>query len=485
MQKKFVLLFFLAAVVMSFAAGFIFKDVIPISFFDTANDPFSQITDVLDDYYYYDLNDEAKLEAYVSQMDAIVDAYGNYFNDPYTRLEALSQSSDFIGLGIRFYFDGLIPVVSSVFYEAPAYLKLFPGDRIVGVVTSSNISFSSLSSTDEVLNYLSGNSGDEKTFIIENEDEIIRNVSITLDIIESPNIDIKAFKDDNISYIRIHTFSPYVDQNNVGTAQLFKQALTDFEAQGMDENHTLIIDLRDNPGGSLSALHNLNFPDYPIGIIQQLMPYDSAMPAFEMTDHENRVTRFYGGLTEPKPYDIAVLVNNQSASASEVLAAALSTYGYQIYGEETFGKHVYQNQYPLTQINDTQYMLIYTEGIWSYNDGLTVNTDPIDVTSVAANPYLEIASFSFEGTKSFDDVDQSISNYQIFLNEYLNATLREDGYYDQATENEVRMFQVQMSIEVTGSINFETFQAMYEIYMRRIHDITFDTQLLALIEMLS
>ena len=51
MNKKFVLIIFLAAVVMSFAAGFIFKDVIPTSLFQTRQDPFNEITSILDDYY--------------------------------------------------------------------------------------------------------------------------------------------------------------------------------------------------------------------------------------------------------------------------------------------------------------------------------------------------------------------------------------------------------------------------------------------------
>ncbi len=486
MEKKFVLIFFLAAVVMSFAAGFIFKDVIPLTLFDHASDPFEDITNILDDAYYYDINDEVMLEAYIAQLDAIVDAYGSYFNDPYTRLEVLtSQSSDLIGLGIRLYFDGLIPIVSSVSYDAPAYLKLYPGDRMKGIVLEDNILFETLSSTDDVIGYLTGDIGDIKTLIVENADGELRELSITLDIISSPNIELASFSDENISYIKIHEFRPYVDQNNPGTAQLFKETLNQFESEGMDENHTLIIDLRDNPGGSLSALHNLNFPEYPIGIIQQLIPYDPDMPAFNMVDHDGVETTFFGGLRQPKPYEIAVLVNENSASASEVLAASLSTFNYQVYGMQTFGKHVYQNQMPLTQINDITYMLIYTEGIWSYRDDLTINEHPLDITFISKNPYEFIQNFSYNGLFAYDDVDPMISTYQKFLNTYFDETIREDGYFDLETQEHIRLFQEDRDIEVTGVINYETFKHMYEVYMEKMHQLKEDTQLNTLIEMLS
>ena len=486
MQKKFVLIFFLAAVVMSFAAGFIFKDVIPLTFFERANDPFEDITHILEDVYYYDINDEVMIEAYVSQLEAIVDAYGSYFNDPYTRLEVLtSGSTDFIGLGIRLYFDGLIPVVSSVYYETPAYLNLYPGDRIEGIVLDDTVLFETLSSTDEVIGYLTGDIGDMKTFIVENADGEEREISLTLQIISSPNVETASFDDENIAYIKINEFRPYVDQNNPGTAQLFKDALIQFEQEGMDEHHTLIIDLRDNPGGSLSALHNLNFPEYPIGIIQQLIPYDQSMPAFSMVDHEGVETTFFGGLLQPKPYNIAVLVNDNSASASEVLAAALSTFDYEVYGIQTFGKHVYQNQIPLTQINDMTYMLIYTEGIWTYRENLAIHEHPLDMNHIPKSPYASMMNITYEGMFTYDDVNPLIQTYQIFLNAYLNTDIREDGYYDLETQARVRQFQEDMDIEVTGTINYETFQHMYEVYMEMTHQLRHDVQLNTLIEMLS
>ena len=489
MNKKFVLIVFLAAVVMSFAAGFIFKDVIPTSLFQTGQDPFNEITSILDDYYYYDINDAAKLESYVSQLDAIVEAYSRYFNDPYTRIDAypLSQSytTDYIGMGITFYFDGLIPVVSYVYYEAPAYQKLYPGDVLMGIKGEETTLFEDLASTDEVLSLLRGNQFDEKTFIVRNADFMTREETVIYDYIPITNVEVKQFNDTFISYIRIREFTPYVDADNPGTAQAFKDAIEYLEEHGLDERGTLIIDLRDNPGGAVSALHNLNFPNYPSGIIQQLIPYDSDYPAFQMTDYEGKITTFRGGLSEPKSYDIAVLVNQYSASASEVLAASLQQQGYLVYGQETFGKYVYQNQYPLTQINDIEYVLVYTEGIWTYKEGVTVLEDPIDVQSIDAHPYHEIDALVYDGLMQYDDVNQSLIPFQQFLNIYFDADIREDGYFDLETETLLREFQTEFDVAINGRLTYETFKVIYDLYNQYTQDLLYDTQLNALVDVLS
>lgn len=489
MNKKFVLIVFLAAVVMSFAAGFISKDVIPTSLFQTGQDPFNEITSILDDYYYYDINDAAKLESYVSQLDAIVEAYSRYFNDPYTRIDTipLSQSytTDYIGMGITFYFDGLTPIISYVYYEAPAYQKLYPGDVLFGIKGEETTLFEDLASIDEVLSLLRGNQFDEKTLLIRNADLIVREETIIYDYIPITNVEVKQFNDTFISYIRIREFTPYVDVDNPGTAQAFKDALEYLEEHGLNERGTLIIDLRDNPGGAVSALHNLNFPSYPSGIVQQLIPYASEYPAFQMTDNEGNITTFRGGLSEPKEYNIAVLVNQYSASASEVLAASLQQQGYFVYGQDTFGKNVYQNQYSLTQINDVEYVLVYTEGIWTYKDGVTLLEDPIDVQALEAHPYHAMDVLTYTGLMQYDDVHHALIPFQQFLNIYYEADIREDGYFDVETETLMRQFQTEFNVVINGTLNYETFQVMYNLYNQYTQDLLYDTQLSALVDVLS
>ena len=148
------------------------------------------------------------------------------------------------------------------------------------------------------------------------------------------------------------------------------------------EGKTLIIDLRDNPG-ALTALHNQGVSSLIPGIAQQLLPRNIVAPLFTMIPRSGTVQVFEGALSQLKPYDIKVLVNEHSASAAEVLAAALqSRGGYELYGRPTYGKGVYQNQLRLSDINGIRYSLIYTEGQWYYGDSLNVSTTPLDVNLI-------------------------------------------------------------------------------------------------------
>jgi carboxyl-terminal processing protease len=376
-------------------------------------------------------------------------------------------------------------VVSYVYFEAPAYQKLFPGDTIIGLKHTESMYFDTFTSTEDVLQALKGQQFDEKTLIVKNPDDVIREVTIIYDYIPMTNVEIKQFNASQVSYVSIHEFTPYVDADNPGTAQSFKDAIEYLEEHGLDDNGTLIIDLRDNPGGSVSALHNLNFPNYPVGIIQQLIPYESTYPAFQMTDYDGNVTTFRGGLPTPKPYDIVVLVNENTASASEVLAAALQQQGYAIYGEATFGKYVYQNQYPLTQLNDIEYVLVYTEGIWTYKDGVTVLEDPIDVIALAPHPYHAMDRLTYDGMMKIDMVNETLIPFQQFLNIYYDSDVREDGYFDTETEQLVRTFQGEYNLTVNGFINEETYHKMYDLYNVFTQDLNYDSQLETLVELLS
>jgi carboxyl-terminal processing protease len=482
MEKKWIGLFFLAAIFLSFAAGFAIKDIFPDRLFSQGSDIYETITSTLEDHYYYNLDDTATLEAYIASMDAIVAYYGSYFNDPYTRIDAYNPSTSTlvrnqVGLGIYIDFVDNIPVVRHVVYKGPSYQKLYPGDQILGIKDGvSFVEFNDINAVTEILReqaYLDNT----VTFEVRNAIGNLRDVTITYDILEDTNVTAHQFINTNVSYISIQQFNPYVDENNIGTAQAFKETLAYLETQWLDENGTLIIDLRNNPGGSLTALHNQGNSSLPSGIIQQLLPYDASVNYFSLIDNDGNITNYKGGLTGPKPYEIVVLVNRFSASASEVLAASLQSYGYDVYGEETFGKFVYQNQIPLTEINDTSYVLVYTEGIWTYKDQVTIQEDPIDIILTPTDKIEDIIELKYETIMEKDQVYEPLKDIIRVINLYYQLDLRTDGYFDTDIENAIKDIQNLASIQISGIIDFETFQHIYDLYLSVQYDISYDREL--------
>jgi carboxyl-terminal processing protease len=489
---------FLISVLLSFFAGYFASRVLPEFSPRNTQDIFEFITDQLELNYLYDLEDSEKNIAFIRSMEAIVEAYANLNNDPYTRVVSsplsVTPGSDetFVGIGVGFSFEGLNLRIGYVYVEGAAHGLIYPNDLITGIIKDDvTLLFDSLQSEDEVLALLSGTLGEMKSFLVMNPNGEIQMVNITYQAIETPSVYAVNLLEPNIAYIKITRFSSAPNASSMGTAGLFQDLLNTLESTvlltgGLEK--TLILDLRDNPGGSLSALHNQNESSLVPGIAQQLIRKNLDQTIFTMIPKSGVVQNFYGNLAQQKPYNIAILVNEHSASASEVLAAALMAEGYTLYGQETYGKGVYQNQVRITDIGDVRYSLLYTEGQWFYGNNLNVATTPLNVTPIAQTGIKSLNMPIYDGIISLDQVSQGLSLYQSFFNAYYELTgnqrLRTDGYFDQKTQSIIQMFQNEHEIAVTGKLDLSTARKVHILFMELSSDLSNDMQLAQLVELL-
>lgn len=499
MANKKLGILFLVSVILAFLAGYYISVVIPSTPPESTNDVFDQITTSFRNFYYYDIDDVEVEAAFIASMKGIVESYAEANNDPYTRLVAnplsVTPSGDemFVGIGIVFVMEDLDLRVSFIYPDGAAEDLLFPNDLIVGIVIDSeSLYFNTLRSEEEVISYLSGELNDTKTLIVVDPDQIEYQVTLTYIEIPTPSAYTVDLSEDHIVYIRITHFSGYIKDVTPGTAKIFSDILNELEASNLDINSqlkTLIIDLRDNPGGSLSALHNNENTSMIPGITQQLLTRNVEAPLFQMVPRSGEVSSFYGNLTSLKPYDIAILVNGRSASASEVLAAALHTNGgYTLYGNLTYGKGVYQNTINLYEISDIRYSLVFTEGKWFYDQGKNVHDDPLEVNIIEQDGVRALDMPVYGGEVGFNQVSSELGNYQAFLNYYYDLSgineLRTDGYFDLATQNAMEDFQLEQSLVVTGKLDRETAIRIHQIYMEDIQDLTKDVQLQTLLDLI-
>ncbi|MGE4320838.1 MAG: S41 family peptidase [Acholeplasmataceae bacterium] len=472
MGTKKLAILFLFSVILAFAAGYFSSNLVESKMVIESDEIFNYITKAFDEYYYYDIDSDDVYDAFIESMYAVVDSYAANHNDPYTKITAVIPSvanknvESYVGMGLDFYFDQNDLRVIDVDPTSDLYLKLYPYDLITGVMIDEQpIYFDDLASTDEVLTYLTGSVGDEKQIIVENPSDETYTVDFMYQEILTPSAYAKDLGSNDIGYIKIDHFNGYEQGVSVGTNYVFNEVLNTLESSILEgENKTLIIDLRDNPGGSLTALTNQGTNLNP-GITQLLLPYNLSQPLFSMVDKKDDVTTYYGGLSQLKPYDIKVLVNGNSASASEVLAASLSTYGYMLYGSNTYGKGVYQNSIYLNDIRNISYYLTYTEGVWNYGDNLNVSTDPLLVESLDQSGILTLDLPIFMKELSYDQVDSNLINYQKFFNTYFNldegSMIRTDGYFDQSTEDYIKQYQSEHGIPQSGKIDLETARFVY------------------------
>lgn len=494
---------FLAAVVLAFLTGYFAKDLMPAFQSGNTSDSFDLITDYLIDNYYYDIDEEAIDQAYIDSLYQIVESYAKTYQDPYTRVYAIPQDAVvrydevYMGMGVSIEVIDQALKIIDVNKDSDAFSKVIPGDLIIGVVNGEEeVLFSTLESNEDMLEYLSPENLTSHTLIIQTADHDVSNVTIFIREIETPSVETKTIDDPTIGYIKINQFNAFTDVTySPGTSFLFKQALTEIEENILLENpetKTLIIDLRDNPGGALTALHNA-YADQNIyipGIIQELLPRSLEKPIFSMIPRDESLERTFNNTRlEKKPYDIKVLVNEHSASASEVLAAALYTNGgYTVYGKPTFGKNVYQNSVSLFNYKGVEYGLSYTEGKWYYDGDKNVADHPIPVVEINQEGLLTLETPMYQGEVGLDDVSLGLITYQKFFNIYyqdsLIETLREDGYFDQALEDIIETYQIEQGLTVTKTLNRETAMSIFQVIQTLTANIDYDIQLSELIEVI-
>jgi carboxyl-terminal processing protease len=502
MGNKKLGILFLVSVLLAFLSGYFSSQILPSLPVGSGDDTFEFITESFKNYYYYDIEDDEIQDAFLAAMEASVNSYAASNNDPYTRLVATplnvspSDEEMFIGIGISFIVEDYNLRVDYVYPQGAAVGLLYPNDLVIGIkIDDLDILFEDLDNEEDVLSYLSGELDDVKTMIVQDPDLNISYIDITYQEIPTPTayaMDL-GIGNENLSYIKINRFSRYVPDSTVGTAKVFQDALNLLETESLlidSETKTLIIDMRDNPGGALTALHNQSSEGMIPGIAQQLLTKSVENTIFTMIPKNGKVQNFYGSLTQPKAYNIAVLVNEHSASAAEVLAAALKYYGgYELYGAPTYGKGVYQNQIRLQDIDDIRYSLTYTEGKWFYGDQLNVSTTPLEVNLIAQEGIKAINMPVYHGQMVYNTVSAYLSSYQSFLNIHFNfeglSLLRTDGYFDTATKEAVERYQLENNLSVTGVINIETSRSIHDLYMEYLDDMIHDVQLQGLLDLLN
>ncbi len=262
----------------------------------------------------------------LSSMDTIISS----LNDPYTQYFSTDEwqvfldglENNYTGIGIRVGMDDHGFYVAEVFPSTPAAESgMQEGDYIVaveGVSTNGK-------TTDELVGEITGIEGTIVNLTVERGQEKME-LALTRKAIHISAIT-SRFVDPGIGYVRISSFSSDADE-------LFAEEIGQLAKQGM---RSLILDLRDNPGGLLDSAGN---------IASRLLGSGNLI---HTRDRSQTETPYPLEEQEPIGVPIYVLVNENSASASEVLAGALQDYeAATLIGMNTYGKGSVQSLFQLS-----------------------------------------------------------------------------------------------------------------------------------------
>lgn len=329
---------------------------------DVDMDVYWEVWNTLEDQFYYDLPDEdTRVQGAIRGMiGSLDDPYTAYVQPEIAKILEEDNTGSFEGIGayVETAPDGGVYIIR-VFEDSPAEaVGLREGDVIIAV--------DGVDVTDVILNQalllIRGEAGTtvDLTVLREGEDELMV-VTVTRARLEVPTVEVEMLPDD-IGYVALFEF-------NAQASQRLEEALTDLLDSGAE---SIILDLRNNPGGFLDESIEVADLFLEDGIIVIQRDVDGEFREF--TSHP-------GDLAEDVP--LVVLVNENSASASEIVAAAIQENERgTLVGETTFGKGSVQLQYNLTDGG----MLRVTYANWFTPDDHLISDNGVTPSIVIETP---------------------------------------------------------------------------------------------------
>lgn len=292
----------------------------------SSEEKLSVLKGLIDENYIGDVDEEALEEGiYKGYIQGLEDPYSVYYNEEETKDLYETTEGEYSGIGAVLSQDlesGVITLVQ-IYEDSPAAKAGLKDNDILTKVGDIEVTDMDLS---EVVTYIKGEKGtDVDLTVLHGEDAEEITVTATRDTVEAQTVKYEMLEGQT-GYLSVSEF------DSVTYAQ-YEEALNELTAQGMTG---LIVDLRNNPGGNLNTVCEMLDLVLPKGTIVYTEDKDGKRET-ATSDDEHQIN-----------VPMVVLVNGNSASASEIYAGAIQDYGIgKIVGTQTYGKGVVQQIFDL------------------------------------------------------------------------------------------------------------------------------------------
>lgn len=273
----------------------------------------STYTNIVDEYY-EDVDEKDLMNAAISGMVSILnDPYSTYLDNNQTYSFNQSVDGEYVGLGITITWTDGDCTITEVVKDSPAEKAGLKVDDLIVAVDKNDITKSTL---EEISQLLTGKKGTSVKLEVMREGERLK-LEVTRDIIQIQSV-FSSIKDNNIGYIKIDNFA----------ANTFKQFEKELKKLEKKKIESLIIDVRCNTGGRLNQVNE---------ILDMFLGKNVEIYRIETKGKQKKV---YTTDKTTRNYPVVVLVDEGSASASEILASAFHDKYKKatIVGVTTYGK---------------------------------------------------------------------------------------------------------------------------------------------------
>lgn len=408
--------------------------------------------DVLTQYAGGEVNKQALFEAAMQGMFRSLDAYSSFFNSDQTAQFLNNTDNVFVGIGVQLLVKNGRFEIIKVFDGGDAKTQgVEVGDQIIKVKGQSTEGLT----IEELIQQLKGQADSrveltilrgqtERTFQLLRKKIVLPTV-IRHELDDRVDIDSKKLGQD----LKDQTL--YLEISNFGqtTAKDFEKQLKDGQQEG---KKLLLLDLRNNPGGYLTSV---------LEIANMLIPKAKVVT---FVDKQGKEMPYYSNLAKA-PYQVVLLVNENSASASELLAAALKDNQIAVVvGETTYGKGVAQKM----DLSHKEYSYKMTVQEFFSPKGNKINGVGVKPDVVVTIPsYVLPVRRLYTGDKGKDVYQtEAILHYLGYL------PVQPDQLYDVQTVKAVKQFQKVSGLYVGGLLDLTTQSKLNEALRQSVrqHD---------------
>ncbi|MEW5595989.1 S41 family peptidase [Peribacillus frigoritolerans] len=413
--------------------------------------------DKIKDDYYEEVDEEKLVDGAINGMiKSLDDPYSAYMDKKEASSFHESISSSFEGIGAEIQEqDGQIMVVSPIKGSPAEKAGVKPNDIILSV---DGKSVEGLSSSEAVLK-IRGEKGTKVNLSISRagESEPIE-LTIKRDTIPIETVYAEML-DDGVAKIQVTSFSEH-------TVQELKTALEEMSKKDMKG---LVLDLRGNPGGLL---------DQAIEMASLFIPNGKVV--LQVEDRSGKKDVYKSENDGELKIPVVVLIDDGSASASEIVAAAVSeSADIPLIGIKSFGKGTVQTAEDFEDGSNFKYTAakwLTPEGNWIHKKGIKPDIT-VKLPDYASLPYI-----SPDKELKASDSSSEVKAAEEMLKEAGHDPGKIDGFFDEATKNAVTAFQKEQKIKETGTIKDDTTVKLMQVIREKI--LKNDTQVKKAVEVL-
>ncbi|MGL5915603.1 MAG: S41 family peptidase, partial [Culicoidibacterales bacterium] len=429
-RKQMIVMLIGVTIVSTCLTGVIGLTIMNINLFgETLNSAeLKQANQIISENYFGDMNQEQLQAGAISgAVQALGDKHSSYLTPEETADFRGRLESSFEGIGAMIQgFDDKV-IISDVLPNSPAQqANLQPNDQIQAVdgrvVDNQTL--------DEVISQIKGPADTTVTLTIWRNGEVL-DVELTRASIAQESAKANIDIDKTLGY-------GYIDMRQsfgAETAAEFATALTT-----LGDVKTLVIDLRDNPGGYLQAVSD---------ILSTLV--SSAEPYVIIESKDGSQLPYMSDLNENAPYEYVILVNENTASAAEIMTAALQQLANAtVVGEQTYGKGTVQQQFDLLNGG----VLKLTVEHWLTPDGSSINDVGItpDV-EISSSMYYQLPSVILSETIGVGEANAQVLTVQYMLQQSGYDVPVIDGVFSDKLVAVLEQFQAAQGLAKTGVID--------------------------------